>query len=178
MHCAWRWCYHSVSLYWFVCLVTFIIKTADTLRNGLICLRGFSLYIFSHQNPLLHRAWNEGCCFVIHVDLKRFINVNTIKLNVKKMRWQAFRLELSLSGAIILSLFTYQIFCRAFKWRISLKLMIIFTNVCLHRECILLTQRSESLDPIIAKTHYNRAYVQRNWTKFQTSFMVYRRSET
>jgi hypothetical protein len=134
-------------------LVTSMTKTWNTYLS-----RGFSLYsyIFSLQSPLLHRAWNEGCCSVINVDLKRFINVNAIKLNVKKMRWQAFRLELLLCGAIILSFFTHQILCRAFKWRISLKL-IIFTNVCLHRECILLTQRSESLDPILVKTHYNCA---------------------
>jgi len=158
-------------------LVTSIIKTWDTMRNGLICLRGFSLYTFSLQNPLLHRAWNEGCCCDVNVDLKSFINVHVIKLNVQKLRWQAFLLELPLSGAIILSFFTYQIFSRAFKWWISLKL-IIFTNVCLHRECILLAQRTESLDPVIVKTHYNLAYVERKWTEFHTSFTVYRRSET
>ena len=78
--------------------------------NGLICLRGFSLYTFSLQNPLLLRAWNEGCCSDINVDLKSFINVNVIKLNVKTIRWQAFLLELPLSGAITLSFFAYQIF--------------------------------------------------------------------
>jgi len=87
-------------------LVTSIIKTWDTISNGLICLRGFSLYTFSFQNPLLHRACNEGCWCDINVDLKRFINVNVIKLSVQKLRWQAFLLELPLSGAIILSFFT------------------------------------------------------------------------
>jgi len=33
-------------------------------------------------------------CSDINVDLKRFINVNVIKLNVKTMRWQTFLLEL------------------------------------------------------------------------------------
>lgn len=78
--------------------------------NGFFRLRGFSLYTFSLQNPLLLRAWNERCCSDINVGLKHFINVNVIKLNVKTMRWQAFLLELPLSGAIILSFFAYQIF--------------------------------------------------------------------
>ena len=51
-------------------------------------------------------------------------------------------------------------------------MLIIFTNVCLHTECILLTQRTETLDPVVVKTHYNWASIQRNWTEFQTSFMV------
>ena len=60
-------------------LVNSKIKTWDTVCNGLICLRGFSLQIFSLQNPLLLRTWNKGCCSDINVDLKRFINVNVIK---------------------------------------------------------------------------------------------------
>jgi hypothetical protein len=63
----------------------------------------FITHIFS-SNPLLRTASNEGCCSVINVDLQRFINVNAIQLNVQKVRWRAFRLELPLSGASILSL--------------------------------------------------------------------------
>ena len=156
-------------------LVNSLIETWDTICNGLICLRGFSLYTFSLRNPLFLRAWNKNL-FWYKCRFKTFIKVNVLKLNVKTMRWQAFLLELSLSGAIILSFFTYQIFWRAFKRWISLKL-IIFTNICLHRECIFLTQRAEILDPIV-KTHYNWVYVQRNWTEFQATFMVYKRYKT
>jgi hypothetical protein len=54
--------------------------------KGLICLRGFISDIFSLQDPLLHRVSKDGGCLVISVDLKPFVIVNAIKLNVQKIR--------------------------------------------------------------------------------------------